>query len=40
MVQPRMCLVVTVGVEQHQVGTPFIAPVAVPMVYLQHVLRR
>jgi len=40
MVQPRMCPVVTVGVEQHQVGTPFITPVAVPMVYLQHVLRR
>jgi hypothetical protein len=40
MVQPGVCLVVTVGVGYHQVGVPIIPPVAVPMVHLHHILRR
>jgi len=40
MVLPGVRLVVTVGVEQHQVGIPLIPPVAVPMVYLHHILCR
>lgn len=40
MVLPSVRLVVTVGVEYHQVGVPIIPPAAVPVVYLHHILRR